>query len=328
MAPPEQEPGRAVPAAPAPGRDYRIEAFLEMLAAERGAATNTLAAYRRDLHALQAFLCRRGGTLAGVTAADLRDWQAAMDGEGLSAATVARRLSAIRQFMRFQLAEGERSDDPSLDVDSPRRARALPKTLSEDEVDRLLAAAAMLPGASGVRMTALLELLYATGLRVSELVGLPVDALARDGATLIVRGKGGKERMLPLSLPARQAVAAYLPLRAAFAGPGPAAANRWLFPSRRRGGAPLTRQRFAQLLKTVAANAAIEPSRLSPHVLRHAFASHLLEHGADLRAVQQLLGHADISTTQIYTHVVAERMRRLVESAHPLSAQRTASGRD
>jgi integrase/recombinase XerD len=234
----------------------------------------------------------------------------------------------VRQFSRFQLAEGNRGDDPALDLDAPRRDRPLPKILSEDEVERLLAAAAALPGNAGLRLVALLELLYATGLRVSELVGLPLDALARDGQTLIVRGKGGKERMLPLSAPARAALAAYLPLRAGFAGPkggDPGASSRWLFPSRRGDGRPLTRQRFGQLLKELASAAAIDHRRLSPHVLRHAFASHLLEHGADLRAVQQLLGHADIATTQIYTHVVADRMRRLVESAHPLSKDRVQS---
>ena len=302
--------------------DLRIEAFLEMLSAERGAAANTLAAYRRDLDALAGFAGRRNTALASISSGDLRAWQAAMSAEGLAASTVARRLSAVRQFMRFQIAEGGREDDPSLDIDAPRRARPLPKILGVDEVERLLSAAAQMPGAAGVRMVALLEVLYATGLRVSELVGLPMDALARDGRSLIVRGKGGKERLLPLSVPAHDALSAYLPLRAEFAGAGAGIANRWLFPSKRRKGAPLTRQRFAQLLKSLAAHAGIAPSRLSPHILRHAFASHLLENGADLRAVQQLLGHADISTTQIYTHVVAERMRKLVESAHPLSDRR------
>ncbi|MGF1625944.1 MAG: site-specific tyrosine recombinase XerD [Alphaproteobacteria bacterium] len=313
-----------VPASP-PGRraatEYRVEAFLEMLAAERGAAENTLAAYRRDLTALDQFLGGRGASMAELSPALLRDWQAAMANAGLAAGTIARRLSAVRQFSRFLLAEGDRADDPALDIDAPRRTRPLPKILTEDEVERLLAAAARLPGAAGIRLVALLELLYATGLRVSELVGLPLDALSRDGQSLIVRGKGGKERMLPLSAPAQASLAAYLPLRAAFAG-ATVVHNRWLFPSRRRNGAPLTRQRFGQLLKELAGAAGIDHRRISPHVLRHAFASHLLEHGADLRAVQQLLGHADISTTQIYTHVVADRMRRLVESAHPLSDRR------
>ncbi len=298
-----------------------MEAFLEMLAAERGAAANTLAAYRRDLDALAAFLRHRGSGFDAMDTALLREWQAGMAAEGLAPSTIARRLSAVRQFSRFLLAEGDRDDDPALDLDAPRRGRPLPKTLSEEKVSRLLDAAADLPGPAGVRLVALLELLYATGLRVSELVGLPLDALSRDGRSLIVRGKGGKERMLPLSAPARAALAAYLPLRPAFAGPN-AAGNRWLFPSARRNGAPLTRQRFGQMLKELAVAAGIDHRRLSPHVLRHAFASHLLEHGADLRAVQQLLGHADIATTQIYTHVVAERIRRLVETAHPLSERR------
>lgn len=302
--------------------DYRVEAFLEMLAAERGAAANTLAAYRRDLTALAVFLHGHGENLTGLSAERLRDWQARMADQGLAAATISRRISAVRQFSRFLLAEGDRTDDPALDVDAPRKVRPLPKILSEDEVDRLLDAAARMQGDAGVRMVALLELLYATGMRVSELVGLPLAALSRDGQFLVVRGKGDKERMLPLSAPARDAITAYLPLRAGFAGPSAARNNPWLFPSQRSRGGPLTRQRFGQMLKQLAIEAGLDHGRLSPHVLRHAFASHLLEHGADLRAVQQLLGHADISTTQIYTHVVAERMRRLVESAHPLSHRR------
>lgn len=302
---------------------YRVEAFLEMLAAERGASANTLAAYRRDLTALNGYLAAKGKALSDLSAPLLRQWQASMAAEGLAPSTIARRLSAVRQFGRFLLAEGDRDDDPALDLDAPRRKRTLPKVLSEDEVDRLLTAAAAVRGPAGVRLVALLELLYATGLRVSELVGLPLDALSRDGQFLTVRGKGDKERMLPLTEPAREAIAAYLPLRAEFAGAQAVKGNKWLFPSRRSGGQPLTRQRFGQLLKALAIDAGLDHTKLSPHVLRHAFASHLLEHGADLRAVQQLLGHADISTTQIYTHVVAERMRRLVETAHPLSARRT-----
>jgi integrase/recombinase XerD len=297
-----------------------------MLAAERGAAANTLAAYRRDLAALAGFARGRGLDPLRLATADLRGWQAAMATEGLAATTVARRLSAVRQFCRFLAAEGDRPDDPARDLDSPRRARPLPKILGLEEVERLLAAAVATPGPAGIRLTALLELLYATGLRVSELVGLPVAALARDGRSLTVRGKGDKERLLPLSQPAHAALTAYLPLRGHFAGPAAGRANPWLFPSRQSKGGPLTRQRFGQLLKALAPPAGLEPRRLSPHVLRHAFASHLLEHGADLRAVQQLLGHADISTTQIYTHVVAARMRRLVETAHPLSAKRRADG--
>jgi integrase/recombinase XerD len=297
-----------------------LEAFLEMLVAERGAAGNTLDAYRRDLRGFLDHAGEFGRDAVTAQSDDLRSFMRAQAKAGMSSRTAARRLSTLRQFFQFLFAEGVRPDDPSLAIDRPKQLRPLPKYLSEEEVDRLLAAAAARPGHDGKRMTALLEILYATGLRVSELVGLPLSALGRDGRTLIVRGKGGKERMVPLTEPATDAIAAYLPVRGNL---GPAAArgsrqSRWLFPSRSRAG-HLTRVRFGQLLKEVAVAAGIEPERVSPHVLRHSFASHMLAHGADLRSVQELLGHADIGTTQVYTHVLDARLKALVQEAHPLA---------
>jgi len=300
-----------------------VEAFLEMLAAERGAAANTRAAYGRDLRHFAGFLAGRGVGLAAATAADLRAYLAALDRAGLARTTAARRLSALRQFHRFLQAEGVRSEDPTAALDAPRRARPLPKLLGEAEVEALLVAARQREGPEGLRLVALLEVLYATGLRVSELVGLPLAAVARDPRVLVVTGKGGRERMVPLSEPARAALAAYRAERAHFLPEG--TTSPWLFPSRGKS-AHLTRQRVNQLLRELALEAGIAPAKVSPHVLRHAFASHLLDHGADLRAVQQMLGHADISTTQIYTHVLNARLKALVEQHHPL-ARRNASER-
>lgn len=292
------------------------ESFLEMLAAERGAAANTLAAYGRDLDGYLAHLAERGRDARDATAEDVRSWLEAMSRAGMASSTSARRLSSIRQFHRFLVADGRRTDDPTTTLDSPRRRRPLPKVLGEDEVERLLEAAHADTGPAGRRATAMLELLYATGLRVSELVGLPFAAVARERDFLIVRGKGGKERLVPLTAKALEALAAYRAVRHVFIPPG--AESRWLFPSGGRSG-HLTRQRFGQMLKDLAVRAGLSPARVSPHVLRHAFASHLLAHGADLRAVQQMLGHADISTTQIYTHVLADRLARLVGEKHPLA---------
>lgn len=309
----------AAPHAAAPSR--RVEAFLEMLAAERGAARLTLAAYRNDLADLAGFLAARSVPLDGADAAALHDYLAAMATRRLMPRTLARRLSAMRQFFRFLVGDGARPDDPTAGLDPPRLGRPLPKILSEAEVARLIAAAQSWPGAEGARLRALLELFYATGLRVSELVGLPLAAAQRDPRFFLVRGKGGRERVVPLSAPARRALAAWLECRREFLPQGrraEAKTARWLFPSRGAAG-HLTRQRCGQLLKELAVAAGIDPALLSPHVLRHAFASHLLDHGADLRSVQQMLGHADIATTQIYTHVQSERLRRLVESAHPLA---------
>jgi integrase/recombinase XerD len=297
----------------------RLEAFLEMLAAERGAARLTLVAYRNDLVDLAGFLAARGMTLDAADAGALHDYLAAAGTRRLAPRTLARRLSAIRQFYRFLLTEALRGDDPTSGLDAPRLGRPLPKVLSETEVARLIAAAEAWPGEEGVRLRCILELLYATGLRISELITLPLVAAQRDPRFLLVRGKGGKERVVPLSPPSRQALAAYLAIRKGFLPEG--AASRFLFPSRGRDGY-LTRQRCGQLLKELALGADLDPARLSPHVLRHAFASHLLDHGADLRSVQQMLGHADIATTQIYTHVQGDRLRRLVETAHPLARRK------
>ena len=302
----------------------RLEAFLEMLAAERGAARLTLAAYRNDLLDLAGFLAARGTALEDAPPEALHDYLAAMTTRHLAPRTLARRLSAMRQFFRFLLGDGARIDDPTAGLDAPRLGRPLPKILAEDEVGRLIAAAAEWPGEDGARLRCLLELLYATGLRVSELVTLPLAAAQRDPRFLLVRGKGGKERVVPLSAPARQALAEYIGCRAHFlpqSRQAAARAGRWLFPSRGEEG-HLSRQRCGQLLKELAVAAGLDRARLSPHVLRHAFASHLLDHGADLRSVQQMLGHADIATTQIYTHVQGERLRRLVETAHPLARRR------
>jgi integrase/recombinase XerD len=311
----------ASPSEPAvlPTQSRRVEAFLEMLAAERGAAQLTLAAYRNDLDDLARFLAARGQALETAKAAALHDYLADAATRRLAPRTLARRLSAMRQLYRFLLSDGSRPDDPTAGLDAPRLGRPLPKVLAEREVAGLIAAAADWPGEEGMRLRCLLELLYATGLRVSELVGLPLAAAQRDPRLMLVRGKGGKERVVPLSVPAREALAAYLQCRSTFLPPGKP--SRWLFPSRGAAG-HLTRQRCGQLLKELALAAGLDPARLSPHVLRHAFASHLLDHGADLRSVQQMLGHADIATTEIYTHVQSERLRRLVETAHPLARRK------
>ena len=292
------------------------ENFLEMLSAERGAAVNTLDSYRRDLNDYLGHLSAVGRTGRDAGARDVRSWLEAMSNAGMAASTAARRLSAIRQFHKFLYTEGRRADDPTATIDSPRQGRALPKILSEDEVGGLLDEASKVETPKGLRMVALLEMLYATGMRVSELVQLPLSAVARDQDFIVVRGKGGKERLVPLTGKARRAIAAYKAVRNKFIPKG--AESKRLFLSSGRDG-HLTRQRFGQMLKDLARNSEISPDRVSPHVLRHAFASHLLAHGADLRAVQQLLGHADISTTQIYTHVLNDRLVRLVGEKHPLA---------
>jgi len=303
----------------APADERLLDAFIEMLAAERGAAANTLDSYLRDLSDCARFLGGRQADLERAGSEDLRAYVAALAAAGRSPRTAARRLSALRQFYRFLFTEGLRGDDPATGLDAPRRGRSLPKLLSEAEVDLLLQSARERQGPEGTRLEALLELLYATGLRVSELVCLPLDAVARDPRVLIVRGKGGRERLVPLSEPARAAVADFLGVRERFlAGRKD---SRWLFPSRGASG-HLTRHRVGQLLKELARESGIDPARVSPHVLRHAFASHLLDHGADLRSVQKMLGHADISTTQIYTHVLDERLKALVRDHHPLGAGR------
>ncbi|MFN7236241.1 MAG: tyrosine recombinase [Brevundimonas sp.] len=293
----------------------RIEAFLEMLAVERDASPHTLAAYGRDLADAAAGLSAAGGLL-GADREAVESWFADLSRRGLSAATAARRRSALRQFYRFALAEGWRGDDPSRRLDAPQRGRPLPKVLERDEVERLIVAASARDGAGGLRLIAMVELAYAAGLRVSELLALPAAAARRNPEYLVVYGKGGKERLAPLNGPARNALADWLAARDA-ARPKDAPDSPWLFPSRGRTGR-LTPRRFAQLLDQAAIEAGIDPARVSPHVLRHAFATHLLEGGTDLRVVQTLLGHADIATTQIYTHVTSDRLVEMIRSKHPL----------
>jgi integrase/recombinase XerD len=303
-----------------------IALYLDMLAAERGAGTNTLAAYRRDLDDLSAYLNDNGGSIAKAATDDLRSYLSDLARRGLRVTTVARRLSAMRQLFRFLYAEGHRADDPAAVLQGPKRSRNLPKTLTLAEVDRLLhTAAACDPTAAlsvrlrAARLACLVELLYATGLRVSELVSLPASAARKDARVIIVRGKGNKERMVPLNDAAKRATAAYLALvKELNQESGHEAQSKWLFPSFGDSG-HLTRQHFARELKTLAAASGLRAAQVSPHVLRHAFASHLLHNGADLRVVQTLLGHADISTTQIYTHVLEERLKSLVRDLHPLA---------
>lgn len=293
-----------------------VEAFLEMMAAERAAARNTLTAYGKDLADASGFLSGMGRDFASASAEDIEAYFAELGARGLSPATAARRRASVRQFYRFVLGEGWRNDDPSRRVEAPRKGRPLPKVLSREEVDRLIAAAGARDGGEGIRLACMVELIYASGLRISELTALPLAALARDPAYLIVTGKGGKDRLAPLNAQARAAVKAWLEVRKDFLPKGDKA-NPWLFPSRGKAGR-LTPRRFAQLLDEAAADAGIDPARVSPHVLRHAFATHLLEGGADLRVVQKLLGHADIATTQIYTHVASDRLTEVVATKHPL----------
>lgn len=303
--------------------------FLDMLAAEQGAGENTLGAYRRDLEDFSAFLTRVGENFVTAGTQTLRDYLGDLDLRGFKSSSVARRLSAMRHLFRFLLSERIRGDDPAAILSGPKRGRSLPKVLSIPDVDRLLAqakAAIDAPGAPparrlrAARLYCLLEVLYATGLRVSELVSLPLSAARRDARMIVVRGKGNKERLVPLNEASRQAMADYLAAMDEQRGMSKATAARpkWLFPSFGESG-HLTRQHFARELKDLAATAGLAPRLVSPHVLRHAFASHLLHNGADLRIVQTLLGHTDISTTQIYTHVVEERLKSLVRDLHPLA---------
>jgi len=299
-----------------------IEIFLDMMAAERGASRNTLDAYRRDLAAFDAHLARDGGSAEKATRDEVRRYLAAMAASA-AASSQARRLSALRQYFAFLYAEGLRRDDPTSAIESPRRGQTLPKILSQADIEKLIGAAreAAEEGGEGVRLLCLLEILYASGLRVSELVTLPLSAAHGGNAFLLVKGKGGKERMVPLNPAARAAIRDYLKVRDGFLAPAVRGSERYLFPSRGAGG-HLTRRRCHQLLKALALKADIDPDKLSPHVLRHAFATHLVEGGADLRSVQTLLGHADIATTQIYTHVASERLKATVAAAHPLSRVR------
>jgi integrase/recombinase XerD len=299
--------------------DRHLEAFLEMLAAERDAAFNTREAYRADLEDFAAFAAGDGSTLMGATPALLRAYLGSLRARGLAARSQARRLSALRQFYRFLLREGIRAEDPSAGLDSPRPSKKLPKYLDPAEIVALLEAAARLPGQAGPTAVAALELLYATGLRVSELLALSPAAITAGEAMILVRGKGGKERIVPLS-PIAAAAAERL-----LAGQGKPAAResrRWLFPGRdpRR---PMTRQGLALLFKQAALAAGLDPALVSPHVLRHSFATHLLANGADLRSLQTLLGHSAIATTEIYTHVSAGRLQAAVARHHPLARRRS-----
>ncbi len=310
--------------------------YLDMLAAERGAGENTLAAYGRDLADFTAHLAGAGRSIATASTEDLRAYLGELARRGMTPATVARRLSAIRQLYRFLYAEGQRKDDPAAVLEGPKRVRALPKTLTLGEVDRLLRVATICDPAAplavrlrAARLACLVEMLYATGLRVSELVALPASAARHDARVIVVRGKGNKERLVPLNDAAKRATAAYLALLAQSGreDPHPTLPRKrgregrgWLFPSFGESG-HLTRQHLARDLKTLASAAGLRASQVSPHVLRHAFASHLLHNGADLRVVQTLLGHADISTTQIYTHVLEERLKSLVRDLHPLAQE-------
>ena len=297
----------------------QVEAFLEMMTAERAAAKNTVRAYGKDLADCAAFLQSRQRTLHDADVEDVEAYFRAMADRGLSAATAARRRAAVRQFYRFAVGERWRVDDPSRRVDAPKRGRPLPKVLSAQEVEALIGAARELDGAAGARLACLIEVIYASGLRVSEALALPLTAIARDPAFVVVVGKGGKERLAPLNGAARAAIGEYLTMRATHLPTG-VKTSPWLFPSRGASGR-LTPRRLGQLLQQAAVHAGVDPAKVSPHVLRHAFATHLLEGGADLRVVQTFLGHADISTTQIYTHVTEQRLRDVVMRAHPLASQ-------
>jgi integrase/recombinase XerD len=298
--------------------DAKIDAFLEMLTIERGAARNTTASYADDLNDFAEYAAGHGREASAADADMCQRYMASLHARGLSARTAARRLSALRQFHLFLLKEGMRTDDPTSQLDAPRLPKPLPKFLAEQEVDALLAAAARKSGRSGALGHAALEILYATGMRVSELLSLPRSALSSKAEVMIIRGKGGKERMVPLSRTAKEGAAALLAATEAH--------SRWLFPGRDLK-LPLTRQGLFLLLKQVALEAGLDPGRVSPHVLRHSFASHMLARGADLRSLQMLLGHADIATVQIYTHTQTERLRRLVEEHHPLSETWSRRGR-
>ena len=300
-----------------------IELFLDMIATERGASQNTIEAYRRDLDDYAAFLAAKGSSIAGAVTDEVRAYLAVLVKRGMAANSSARKLSAIRQLHRFLYAEGKRKDDPAAVLEGPRRGRALPKVLSVVEVTRLFEAARAAadkararPAAHvrALRLICLLEALYATGLRVSELIALPAAAARAEGGTITVRGKGGKERLVPLGQAAQKAMRDYRKLVVE----AKIGETRWLFPSFGDSG-HITRQHVARELKELASAAGIEPRKMSPHVLRHAFASHLLANGADLRVVQALLGHADVSTTQIYTHLLDERLKSLVRDLHPLA---------
>jgi integrase/recombinase XerD len=303
----------------------QIESFLEMMAAERGSSLNTLEAYRRDLLDFTQFAWKKSSSLLEADTELVRAYLQKVQRAGYASSTSARRLSSLKQFYKFLFSEGQRQDSPCDSLQGPKQARPLPRVLGEEEVDQLLEVARARqfndPSPAHIRFTVLLELLYASGLRVTELVSLPLSAVTGDPRLLFVRGKGGRERMVPVSDNARMALSVYMTVRDHFVEKAGAKSSPFLFPSRGRSG-HLTRLRVSQLLDELAVETGIDPRRVSPHVLRHAFASHLLNHGADLRSVQQMLGHADISTTQIYTHILEERLQALVRTGHPLAKTR------
>jgi integrase/recombinase XerD len=321
-------PGR--PAMPKPDLHPLVDSFLDMLTTERGAAMNTRHAYWRDLADVSLYLRKERNTDINKATTDdlkayLKDLAEKTHVKGankskIAVRTVARRLSALRQFYRFTVSENVRQDDPTSTIESPKQGRTLPKTLSEQEVNTLIKTAGSAGTAESIRLVCLLEVLYATGLRVSELVGLPLSALGENNQFVMIAGKAGRERMVPLSDPAQKALSQYMEVRKRFIGSeNPNLQAGWVFPSRTSDSGHLTRQRFAQLLKDLARDAAVDEERVSPHVLRHAFATHLLGRGADLRSVQKMLGHADIATTQIYTHIIGENLKKTVKDKHPLS---------
>ncbi|MBP7721694.1 MAG: site-specific tyrosine recombinase XerD [Alphaproteobacteria bacterium] len=322
-------PGR--PALPKPNLHPLVDSFLDMLTTERGAALNTRHAYWRDLADVSLYLrSKRNSDIDKATAEDLKaylkDLSEKVHSKGINKSkiavrTVARRLSALRQFYRFAVSENVRKDDPTSTIESPKQGRTLPKTLSEADVTTLIKTASAGGSSESIRLVCLLEMLYATGLRVSELVGLPMSALGQGNQFLMVSGKAGRERMVPLSDPAQKALKKYTDVRKQFIGSDDQKTRqeKWVFPSRTSDSGHLTRQRFAQLLKDLARAAGLEEGKVSPHILRHAFATHLLSNGADLRSVQKMLGHADIATTQIYTHIVGDKLKKTVKDKHPLS---------
>ncbi len=320
-------PGR--PALPKPNLHPSIDAFLDMLTAERGAALNTRHAYWRDLADVSLYLRReRNSDIDKASAEDLKSYLTNLAGKThvkgvntnqIAVRTVARRLSALRQFYRYFVSENGRKEDPTTNIESPKQTRTLPKTLSEPEVAQLIKTAARGGDEDAMRLVCLMELLYATGLRVSELVGLPISAIGPGRQFLMVSGKGGRERMVPLTESAQKALKNYMDVRMEYvSGDDKGRQAQWLYPSRTSDSGHLTRQRFAQLLKDLAHDAGMEMTKVSPHILRHAFATHLLSNGADLRSVQKMLGHADIATTQIYTHMLADKLKKTVDEKHPM----------
>ena len=297
-----------------------MEAFIEMMACERSASPNTLEAYQRDLLNFTNFLQKSGQEIEKATTESIRNYIALLAKSGISTSTIVRRISVLRQFFRFLISETIRSDNPISRIESPSAGRRLPRNLSEAEVEKILESCHQDKTFKGIRLAALVELLYATGLRVTELVSLPMGGLSRDRTLITVKGKGGRERIVPLNESAKFTLEKWLRMRNSLLLKNKT--SKYLFPRTKYLGKHMSRITFSVMLKKLAADVGIEPSRVSPHVLRHAFASHLLQNDADLRSVQQMLGHADISTTQIYTHVLDDRLKWLVGNRHPLARRR------